>query len=193
MQRLKSKVTLPFQTLSFGLQLTNPAPADQSQSGAKAASISKAMSRRTTLSELVDLSEIPLPARPIVNALSLPTPPGLRAEQQFSFANDLRAWLRTRDNPFCFSSYPTTDVRWNLVAFEGARHYLHLDSDGFGTWIEVKHGLKLWVLARPKDASVASFDEINGLLGTFNESEGKSPNSEKWIIEAIVLAPGTRM
>ncbi|KAH6902170.1 hypothetical protein BKA70DRAFT_1113287 [Coprinopsis sp. MPI-PUGE-AT-0042] len=118
-------------------------------------------------------------------------PPGLRPEQQFTFSSEHIAWLRTLGNHFCFAPYPTSSTRWSLVAFNGALHYLHIDADGFGTWVEVKHGLKLWVIARPKDKSTPSFSDVDGFLKIFGD--GTSPNPDSWTFEAIVLNPGTRL
>ncbi|KAH6902505.1 hypothetical protein BKA70DRAFT_1026160, partial [Coprinopsis sp. MPI-PUGE-AT-0042] len=153
--------------------------------------ISVARSRRTTLKDMLEFSALPIETRPLVNALTLPMPPGLRPEQKFPFSTEHIAWLKTLGNHFCFTPYPTSDMCWSLVAFDGALHYLHIDSDGFGTWVEVKCGLKLWVIARPKGGEVPSFTEIDGFLRCIGE--GKAPNSEKWIIEAVVLGPKTRL
>jgi hypothetical protein len=140
---------------------------------------------------MLELSRLPLADRPIVNALNLPLPPGLRAEQGLPFSDEHVAWLRTLGNLCCFAPYPTSDTRWSLVAFNGALHYFHIDSDGFGTWVEVKTGLKLWVIARPKDDSIPSFGDIDGFLKILGD--GKSPNRDHWILEAVVLAPNTRL
>ncbi|KAH6871656.1 hypothetical protein BKA70DRAFT_1450930 [Coprinopsis sp. MPI-PUGE-AT-0042] len=164
---------------------------DQSKSLGRAANISKARSRRTTLQEMLEYSQLPLLQRPIVNALTFPMPPGLRPEQKFPFSSEHIAWLRTLGNHFCFAPYPTSDTRWSLVAFNGALHYFHIDSDGFGTWVEVKHGKKLWVIARPKDESIPSFDNVDGFLKIFGD--GSSPNTDYWTIEAVVLGPETRL
>jgi hypothetical protein len=163
---------------------------DQSQPSGEG-DISTARSRRTTLQDMLEFSALPIASRPIVNALTLPMPPGLRPEQNHFFSSEYVACLRTAGNRFCFTPYPASHTRWGLVAFDGALHYLHIDSDGFGTWIEVKSGLKLWVIARPKDGTVPSFTDIHAFLGWIGE--GKSPNRERWIVEAVVLAPGTRL
>jgi hypothetical protein len=164
---------------------------DQSTPRNGTININMARSRLTTLQEMLEYSSLPLSRRPIVNALNLPLPPGLRAEQRHPFSNEHVAWLRTLGNRFCFGSYPTSSTRWSLVAFNGALHYFHIDSDGFGTWVEVKTGLKLWVIARPKDASIPSFGEIDGFLKILGD--GTSPNPNHWILEAVVLAPGHRL
>ncbi|KAH6876508.1 hypothetical protein BKA70DRAFT_1055008, partial [Coprinopsis sp. MPI-PUGE-AT-0042] len=164
---------------------------DQSQPLRRGVNISKARSRRTTLQDMLRFSLLPLRDRPIVNALTFPLPPGLRPEQEFPFSSEHIAWLRTLGNHFCFSPYPTSSTRWSLVAFNGALHYFHIDSDGFGTWVEVKTGLKLWVVARPKDGSIPSFQDIDGFLKIFGQ--GTSPNSDSWIVEAVVLGPNTRL
>jgi hypothetical protein len=118
-------------------------------------------------------------------------PPGLRIKQHFSFSSEYYAWLLTLGNTFCFGDYPTSHMRWGLVAFNGALHYFHIDSDGLGTWVEVKCGLKLWVIARPKDDKVPSFSDIDAFLK--NIGEGTCPNSDSWIVEAVVLEPGSRL
>jgi hypothetical protein len=118
-------------------------------------------------------------------------PTGLRPEQGLPFSSERIAWLRTLGNPFSYDSYPTDHSRWGLVAFNGALHYLHIDSDGFGTWVEVQCGLKLWVIVRPKDGTVPSFTDIDGFLKDFGE--GNSPNQDQWTCEAVVLAPGSRL
>ncbi|KAH6874092.1 hypothetical protein BKA70DRAFT_1449740 [Coprinopsis sp. MPI-PUGE-AT-0042] len=164
---------------------------DQSQPLGRAANISKARSRCTTLRELMNYLTLPLAERPVVNALTLPMPPGLRPEQQFTFSSKHITWLRTLGNHFCFAPYPTSSTRWSLVAFNSAFHYFHIDSDGFGTWVEVRRGLKLWVIARLKDESVASFGNVDGFLKVFGK--GMSPNTDSWIIEAVVLGPNTRL
>ncbi|KAH6883713.1 hypothetical protein BKA70DRAFT_1446713 [Coprinopsis sp. MPI-PUGE-AT-0042] len=150
---------------------------DQSAERGSYATISAARSRRTTLQHLVEYSNIAIEKRPIVNALNLPLTPGLRPEQKFPFSSEYVAWMRTLGNSLCLDAYPTSHTRWSLVAFDGALHYLHIDSDGFGTWVEVKHGAKLWVIARPKDGTfknkdgteeaIPSFGDINGFLKFF--------------------------
>ncbi|KAH6901004.1 hypothetical protein BKA70DRAFT_1437233 [Coprinopsis sp. MPI-PUGE-AT-0042] len=148
---------------------------DQSQPLRRGVNISKARSRRTTLQDMLRFSLLPLRDRPIVNALTFPLPPGLRPEQEFPFSSEHIAWLRTLGNHFCFSPYPTSSTRWSLVAFNGALHYFHIDSDGFGTWVEVKTGLKLWVVARPKDGSIPSFQDIDGFLKILAKEHHPTP------------------
>ncbi|KAH6896315.1 hypothetical protein BKA70DRAFT_1231783 [Coprinopsis sp. MPI-PUGE-AT-0042] len=159
---------------------------DQSQPLGPFANISRARSRRTTLQELVELSDIPIEKRPIINALNLPLTPGLRPEQNFPFSSEHVAWLRTLGNSLCFNDYPTSHTRWSLVAFDGALHYAHIDSDGFGTWVEVKHRLETGTDEEP----IPSFGDINGVLRAFGV--GDKPNSN-WDVEAAVLEPGSRL
>ncbi|KAH6869831.1 hypothetical protein BKA70DRAFT_1451693 [Coprinopsis sp. MPI-PUGE-AT-0042] len=162
---------------------------DQSQPLRNNQNIMKARARLTTLQDIMEYSKLPLANRPIINGLTFPLPPGLRPEQEFTFSSEHIAWLRTLGNHFCFAPYPTSSTRWSLVAFNGALHYYHIDSDGFGTWVEVRRGRKLWVIARPKDESIPSFGDIHGFLQSFGD--GKLPNEDIWIIEAMVLGPNT--
>ncbi|KAH6918234.1 hypothetical protein BKA70DRAFT_1036121, partial [Coprinopsis sp. MPI-PUGE-AT-0042] len=126
-----------------------------------------------------------------INALNLPMPSGLRPMRRFPFASDYTAWLRTQHNDMCFAFYPVEAMHWGLFAYNGALHFLHIDADGFGTWVEVKSGLKLWVVAHPKKSSDVS---LVGTIDAFSKrfAGGKYPNSQ-WIYEAVVLGPNTRL
>ncbi|KAH6891575.1 hypothetical protein BKA70DRAFT_1119956, partial [Coprinopsis sp. MPI-PUGE-AT-0042] len=92
----------------------------------------------------------------------------------------------------CFSSYPSGHTQWGLLAYNGALHYLHIDAEGFGTWIDVKCGAKLWVIAYPpsNDQSL-SLSNIDAYQLGSQLFCGEPP--EGWTLEAVVLMPGTRL
>jgi hypothetical protein len=130
----------------------------------------------------------------ILNALNFPlaacdrTPDG-------GIASDLAAWTLTENTAWCngfCSLFPTRDVRWGLAANAGAIHWFHIDSDGFGTYVDVvsKNGKKLWLVARPVD-NPAAFFRTN--LFSLEDYTMEGPNEHKFIIEAILLAPGMRL
>ncbi|KAH6907044.1 hypothetical protein BKA70DRAFT_1428552 [Coprinopsis sp. MPI-PUGE-AT-0042] len=133
---------------------------------------------------------MPIEVRKNINALNFPMPPGLRPEQRFFFATNFVAWLRTQRKILCFAPYPAEHMRWGLVAYNGALHYLHIDADGFGTWLEVKCGSKLWVIARPRGGQ-ASFSNTNAFVRDFKL--GRNANTARWTFEAVVLKRGMRL
>jgi hypothetical protein len=133
----------------------------------------------------------------ILNALTFPMPwVGISFEQ---FSSECRAWYATEGLPFCKSTeaFPISDMRWGLAGTTGAKHWWHIDSDGFGTFIDVQTGSKWWIIARPKVSTegikqddFSAFADINLFLGDF---ELEKPLSEHWDLEAIYLEPGTRL
>jgi len=87
-----------------------------------------------------------------------------------------------------------------LAATTGALHWWHIDSDGFGTYIDVKTGLKWWIVAKPKKtisfqgSSHYDFSEFASTdLFTQSEYEVEAPSTSIWDLEAVLLSPGTRL
>ncbi|KAJ3499602.1 hypothetical protein NLJ89_g10083 [Agrocybe chaxingu] len=83
-------------------------------------------------------------------------------------------------------------MQWGLVATDGAFHPWHIDSDGFGTFVEIQTGRKWWVLARPRgnDPDFSDFARIDTFLGGIDTT---APNLDRWELEAVLLEPGTRL
>jgi hypothetical protein len=80
-----------------------------------------------------------------------------------------------------------------LAATSGALHWIHIDSDGFATYIDVQTGGKLWIIARPKLSSgkgYNDFSQLNLFLDGFDISD---PCDDKWDLEAVFLRKGTRL
>ncbi|KAJ2937070.1 hypothetical protein H1R20_g29, partial [Candolleomyces eurysporus] len=94
-----------------------------------------------------------------LNALNFPNPNA--GIQITPFDSEARAFMQTAGEPYCAGqSMPIADLRWALAATVGAHHYWHIDSDGFGTFIMVICGRKLWAVARerkPNDFAVTNF------------------------------------
>ena len=127
--------------------------------------------------------------RRALNALDLPMEQvGL---QVLPFSSlDIEAWSTVRKlvNKVPLSM-PLADLRWALAATTGALHWWHIDSDGFGTFISVKTGEKLWIVARSKDrTSKNRFADIGLFVNEPYIVEGI--NSELWDIEAVLLRAG---
>jgi hypothetical protein len=136
----------------------------------------------------------------VLNALQFPMPEeGLGVNP---FSTDSAAWRGTKGWPDCNESTlpPTADIRWGLAATAGAIHWWHIDSDGFGTYIDVKAGMKWWIIAKPKRrisfqaSSQYDFSEFARIdLFTAPTYEMEEPCTSMWDLEAILLTPGTRL
>ncbi|KIJ91392.1 hypothetical protein K443DRAFT_126253 [Laccaria amethystina LaAM-08-1] len=90
----------------------------------------------------------------ILNALDFPLPTSDLSPD--ALCTDLHAWIATECLPFCnahAAPLPSRDLRWGLVATYGALHYGHIDSDGFGTFVNVLVGAKYWFVTCPKQES----------------------------------------
>lgn len=126
----------------------------------------------------------------IINALSFPLP--LSSIHQTPFSSDVEAWRITEGLPFCDedAQYPTADMRWGLAATAGARHWIHIDSDGLSTSVDQLCGRKLWILYTPDDEYSADiFGDIDQF---FNDFDVTNP-PKYWSAEAVLLQPGTRL
>lgn len=137
---------------------------------------------------LLDLLKCQQESLKIVNALdfpmvSAPHPPT-------AIASDLAAFLATVDMPLCGRTipFPVVDCRWGLAATDGAFHLWHTDCNGFGTYIDTQAGYKWWVLARPKQPSDVS--DVSFFSEKFHLDR---TNEDLCILEAVLLAPGTRL
>ncbi|KAF8878615.1 hypothetical protein BD779DRAFT_1474695 [Infundibulicybe gibba] len=129
----------------------------------------------------------------ILNVLDCPMGDSVTPRRN-SFTSDLWARWATRELHDCGSHLPlpADDIRWGLAATSGATHWFHIDSDGFGTFIDVQTGGKLWIVARPKPGeSNADFARIDLLHSSgFDISK---PNAYQWDLEAVFLQRGTRL
>ena len=142
---------------------------------------------------------------PILNALSFPLP--LTGIASTGLSTEVEAWKMTQGELFCPPevSFPVGDIRWGLAALEGARHWVHVDCEGFRTYIDVQCGAKWWILFNPPDGrDRTAFADIyqfmddyqsNADNGSFWHRATKTPSLRKtaWVAEAIYLTPGTRL
>ena len=126
-----------------------------------------------------------------MNGLDFPLPNGPAPPK--SISTDLHSWDMTLDMPWCKRTdiFPSPITRWGLAATSGAHHLWHLDCDGFGTYVDVKVGAKLWIVARPKDNE--SFEAFASTRLFIDGYDMAKPGSDRWILEAVLLEPGTRL
>jgi hypothetical protein len=119
-------------------------------------------------------------------------------------SSEIEAWRVTEGEPFCVpeSQFPVGEMRWGLAATRGARHWIHIDSDGLGTFIDVQCGGKIWIVfSPPANRGKYDFASIEQYLDfEVTPSEGgcwdvdiEPKDSEHWIAEAVYLSRGTRL
>ena len=106
----------------------------------------------------------------------------------FKLASHLVAWHSTKGLPSCpqDSPLPAKDLLWALASTADTFSGWHIDSNGFATFIEVKAGMKWWLIATPKEGGT-SFASPSIFLDDFDPYDA---NSEHWDIEALLLQPG---
>ena len=106
-----------------------------------------------------------------------------------SYATDLVAWdyLRGKRVACGQTSYPIEDMRWGLAGTANAVTWMHIDSDGFATFIQVMTGKKVWAICRPFDELPLSSTDIF-LKDTFCLEQ--VPPKALFDMEAVVLRQG---
>ena len=115
----------------------------------------------------------------------------------FPFSTDSAAWNYIKGTNNCPADQPLPmgDIRWGLAATAGALSWWHIDSNGFATYLDPKAGTKFVIVARRKfdgtgGSVLESFSEIDVYLNKF---DSQLPNADRWELEAVILAPGTRL
>ncbi|KAF9521643.1 hypothetical protein CPB83DRAFT_778366 [Crepidotus variabilis] len=124
----------------------------------------------------------------ILNALEFPritVPPGAPA-----WLTDYLAWDVTRGghNMLNNSVYPASDMHWGLAGTADTVTFMHVDSDGLSTGIQVMCGSKIWGFYRERPGNVMT--STTPLIHEgFNLDEVVEESD--FDLEAIVLKPGT--
>lgn len=129
------------------------------------------------------------PAGKALNALDFPMQ--CAEHPPHSFATDVKAWTRTLRSNNQADEYPTTSTRWGIAATSGSYHRWHVDTDGFGTWLDCKTGGKVWFIAIPKAGNGFTQFAARDLFQADYSME--SNNLHLWNVEAVLLTPGTRL
>jgi hypothetical protein len=113
----------------------------------------------------------------------------------FPFSTDSTAWKCTKGAAGFEQEQapPLADFRWGLASTAGAISWWHIDSNGFGTYVDTKAGLKWWIVARRKGHGhgFETISEVDKFCD--GEYEVDDPNAEKWDLEAVILPPRTRL
>ena len=142
---------------------------------------------RTRIGTVADiLKASQSPDSKILNGLSFQDPwAGIRRS---SFSSDAHALCTVYNQEGWIKRAPSTEhLRWNLAATKDAFHPWHIDSDGYGTFVNVMAGSKWWIVARPRSP-------LN--VDIFNTTSAFMPDDEsvdKVDVEAILLQPGSEL
>lgn len=127
----------------------------------------------------------------ILNALNLPNT--MAGIEPTSYSSNCYARSRIIGHEgYLPRAYPIGDIRWSIAGTTGALHRWHIDSDGFGSFIEPITGAKLWFVARPIDSLSPDTFNATGLLmdDRFDlDLNGKG----LFAIEMITLHPGSML
>lgn len=114
---------------------------------------------------------------------------------RWSFSSDSAAWKATKGALGCALEEvpPLKDFRWGLAANTGALSWVHIDSNGLGSYIEPKAGKKWWIVMKRK-GDRPNFETCSDADAYFEEGyEVDVPMVDDWNFEAVILGPGTRM
>ncbi|KAF8174866.1 hypothetical protein BJ912DRAFT_1064510 [Pholiota molesta] len=145
--------------------------------------------RTGRVADILDASRSP--DSKILNALEFPDP--FAGIERSTFSSDSHALASVyRQEGWVKTAIPTEHVRWGLAATTGAFHCWHIDSDGFGTFIDPVAGSKWWIVARPRgNLEHDWFQETKWLKNdAFDlDKDGKG----LFDVEAILLQPGSRL
>ena len=109
------------------------------------------------------------------------------------YATDMVAWdhVRATRCEILTTPYPTEHMRWGLAATAHTFSSLHIDSDGFATFIQVMCGMKVWIVYRSSSALPLSSTEVFTDEHLFQIDE--IPKNAQFGLEAIVLKPGDQL
>lgn len=134
-----------------------------------------------------------IPEGKILNGLDFPMWKDAEWERSF-YATDMLAWDHLRGRLHCAgptTPYPTEHMRWGLAATAHTFTSLHIDSDGFATFIQIMCGKKVWVVFRPSpDLPLWNTNVFTN--GDFFQHD-KIPENAQFGLEAIVLRPGDQL
>ena len=141
--------------------------------------------KRTRIGTVADiLKASQSPDSKILNGLSFKNP--FAGIQRTSFTSDAHALAATfNQEGWLKKPAPIEHLRWSLAATKDAFHPWHIDSDGYGTFVDVMTGSKWWIVARPKSSEkVDIFNTTTAFL---------EDGPDRFEVEAILLLPGSKL
>lgn len=121
-------------------------------------------------------------------------------------SSEVEAWQLTQGLKFCPREvqFPVGRMRWGLAATRGARHWIHIVSDGLGTFVDVKCGTQWWIIfGPPENQGKYAFGSVEMFLDDFDTNgiqEGRfwidgdgNRRDNAWVAEAVLLSAGSRL
>jgi hypothetical protein len=108
---------------------------------------------------------------------------------QNSYATDIAAWDFTlgKHNTTHDTAYPTKDMRWGLAGTSDTLTFMHIDSDGFNTFLYVACGMKL--LGIYHERPNVPLSSTNVYVDKSFKLDWIEPNAS-YDLEAVVLRQG---
>ncbi|EAU87076.2 hypothetical protein CC1G_11256 [Coprinopsis cinerea okayama7 len=145
--------------------------------------------RSGTARQVVENALGPHAYRKSLNSLNHPDP--LAESTIKPYSSELWAWRKSNSGDHFATNAlpPISDLRWGLLGTTGAKHGIHIDAHGFGTFVAPQCGLKLWMLGRPKPPLTTSSISV----WCDPEFDVDAPNSHLWAWEGVVLGPDTTL
>ncbi|PPQ76207.1 hypothetical protein CVT26_009208 [Gymnopilus dilepis] len=141
--------------------------------------------REGTLYHMLDCSE--QNESKILKASCFPRPQaGYENDLTGHISTDASAWISTEGDVDCKEGFelPTSDMRWGVVDLRGAIDWIRIDSDGLGTFVELKTGCKYWIILKPKKSRDLA------RIGFFFDKDFNLRKPSLFQAEAILLRPG---
>jgi hypothetical protein len=142
---------------------------------------------RNVVGSVAELLESVKSGKKILNGMEFPM---LDAPLEHTpYTTDLAAWRATVGVHTCplKSEYPKGSMRWGLAGSANSLTFMHIDSDGYNTFVKVLCGKKLWAFYREGPSQrLSTIDVFTNPEFCLDEV---LPESD-YGIEAIVLNPG---
>jgi len=137
-----------------------------------------------------DILENAISGAKILNGLEFP----MWKDSQWdrcSYATDMVAWDYLRGKPHggtVTTPYPTGHMRWGLAGTAHTVTSLHIDSDGFATFVQLMCGKKIWAVYSPSpDLPLSNTDAF---IFPDRFQLDRIPPKAQFGMEAVVLRPG---
>jgi len=145
------------------------------------ASDTKEAHLNATLEQVLESSRNP--RGPIISGGPISMPFGEIARSGMS--SEIEAWFLTDRSGHVL--YPSSSMRWGLCSTAGAHHWIRIESEGLGTFLDVRCGEMLVFIIF--NSTRAHFCDVRDFLVNFDTKTAP----DKFHVEAVNLTPGTRL
>ena len=108
-----------------------------------------------------------------------------------ALSSDMWSWQRTINKRFCKTSdpFPIPGSRWASVSTSGTHNLWQ--TEGLCTLVEIQNegGLNICFVAAEREGG-KPFSALTTFLGHWDVNK---PSTDRWDVEAMVLAPGVKL